>query len=393
MFASRTSWDLRKNRYSEELDQLRRSGARLLDLTASNPTTCGFHFDGEEILRALADPEALVYHPEPRGLLKTREAVCEYYREHARALGPTAAISPEQIFLTTGTSEAYSFLFRLLCDPGDRLLIPRPSYPLFDFLAEIQDVQLAGYPLHYDHGWQMDMMALRSAITARTRAVMVVHPNNPTGSFIGDEEMAELAAICAQNQLAVLSDEVFLDYPLSAKAPRSFAFNTQCLTFALSGLSKIACLPQMKVGWIVINGPEELRRQAEERLEVIADTYLSMNAPLQLATPVLLGQRKGVQEQLRRRVLKNLDELDRRIRGQELISRLEVQGGWYAVLRVPVTRSDEELAIALMREQSVVVHPGHFYDFFREGFLVVSLITPEQEFSEGIERLARLVRQ
>ncbi|HEX6466262.1 MAG TPA: pyridoxal phosphate-dependent aminotransferase, partial [Terriglobales bacterium] len=350
MFASRTSWQLKRNRYSEELDRLRRSGARLLDLTASNPTTCGFHFDDDAILGSLTNPEALVYHPEPRGLFTAREAVSEYYREHARSMGSTASISPEQIFLTTGTSEAYSFLFRLLCNPGEQILAPRPSYPLFDFLAEIQDVKLVAYPLHYDHGWQVDMAALRSAITDRARAVMVVHPNNPTGSFIGSDEAAELAAICAENNLAIISDEVFLDYSLSAKVPHSFVLNTPCLTFTLSGLSKIACLPQMKVGWIVINGPEELRRQAEERLEVIADTYLSMNAPLQLAAPVLLRQRKAIQEQVRRRAEKNLKTLEGKLREQKLISRLEAQGGWYAVLRVPVTRSEEELAIALMRE-------------------------------------------
>src|SRR5438874_10203470 len=236
MFAERTAWELKKNRYTEELERSRAAGARLLDLTASNPTTCGFHFRDEKILQALKNPDALIYHPEPRGLLSARQAVCGYYEEHAGRVNKGGQISPEQVFLTTGTSEAYSFLFRLLCNPGDEVLAPRPSYPLFDFLADIQDVKLAAYPLHYDHGWHIDFAVLESLITEKARAVMVVHPNNPTGSFASIGEMGKPASICAEHGLALIADEVFLDYAFSEAEPASFAFNADCLMFVLSGL-------------------------------------------------------------------------------------------------------------------------------------------------------------
>ena len=389
MFAERTAWELKKNRYTEELERSRSAGTKLLDLTVSNPTVCGFHFRDDQILEAFKNRDALTYHPEPRGLRIAREAVCAYYGEHARRVNLNRQISPEQIFLTTGTSEAYSFLFRLLCNPGDQVLVPRPSYPLFDFLADIQDVKLAAYPLQYDHGWHIDFAALESLITDKTRAVMVVHPNNPTGSFASRGEMSKLGQVCADYGLALIADEVFLDYGISDAIPASFALNNDSLTFVLSGLSKISCLPQMKVGWVVVNGPAGLRSQAEDRLEVIADTYLSMNAPLQLALPVLLEERRHIQPQLFDRIEQNLRSLDDEIKKQELVSRLEMQGGWYAVLRVPATGPDEELAIELIRQHEVVVHPGHFYDFPREGYLVVSLITPEDQFREGIRRILR----
>jgi alanine-synthesizing transaminase len=392
MFADRTAWNLKKNRYTEELERARASGATLLDLTASNPTTCGFQFRDERILQALRNPEALTYRPEPRGLLSARQAVCNYYAEGSPEKR-LPQFSPEQVFLTTGTSEAYSFLFRLLCNPGDQVLIPRPSYPLFDFLADIQDVKLAAYPLQYDHGWQIDFSALQSLITRQTRAVMVVHPNNPTGSFASPIEMRKLSELCAEHNVALIADEVFLDYTLTHQRVESFAFSSDCVIFALSGLSKISCLPQMKVGWIAVNGPREFRKEAEERLELIADTYLSMNAPLQLALPALLEEREHIQTQLCARIQRNLTVLDRAIANQNLVSRLELQGGWYAVLRVPATCSDEELAIEMIRQYELVLHPGHFYDFPGDGYLVVSLITPEDQFSEGIARLLRFYAQ
>ncbi len=291
---------------------------------------------------------------------------------------------PEQIVLTTSTSEGYSFVFRLLCNAGDELLVPKPSYPLFEFLADLQDVRLVPYPLIYDHGWQMDFPSLEKAVTARTRGVVVVHPNNPTGSYVQPDEVQMLNSFCREHGLAVIADEVFLDYRLEQKEHASFAANQEVLTFTLSGLSKIAALPQMKVAWVVTSGPEEERCEAMGRLEVIADTYLSMNAPIQWAMPKLLAQREDIQRQLLERVRNNLAELDAQLAKQKACQRLSVEGGWYAVLRVPVTRSDEELAIELVREKSVIVHPGHFYDFPSDGYLVLSLITPPAQFAEGI---------
>jgi alanine-synthesizing transaminase len=335
----------------------------------------------------------LEYDPQAKGLLGAREAVAGYYRNRA-GKGHSASdvsanntVDAERIVLTTSTSEGYSFVFRLLCNAGDELLVPKPSYPLFEFLADLQDVKLVPYPLIYDHGWQMDFPSLEKAVTERTRGVVVVHPNNPTGSYVSGGEAESLNAFCRERGLALIVDEVFLDYGLDEQAHASFAGNGDVLTFTLSGLSKISALPQMKVAWVVTSGPRELEEAAMGRLEVIADTYLSMNAPVQWAVPVLLEQRKNIQRQLLERVQRNLVELDRQIAGQKACERLSVEGGWYAVLRVPVTRSDEELAIELVRERTVMVHPGHFYDFPRDGYLVLSLITAEGEFEEGIGRV------
>src|SRR5467141_597015 len=381
MFAERTNWNLSGNRLSEALARHRAGGKRLLDLTASNPTECGFEYDSEVILAALRNPAALRYEPNPKGLESARLAVTEYYSARG------AAISAEEIVLTSSTSEAYSFVFRLLCNPGDELLIPAPSYPMFGFLADIQDVELVRYPLVYDHGWQIDFYSLQQAITARTRGAIVVNPNNPTGHFVKVSELAKLNELCAARGMAIIADEVFLDFALGDAKTVSFAGNTGALTFAMSGLSKIAGLPQMKMAWVIASGPAGLKSQALERLEVIADTYLSPNAPVQLATTAFLQQRRGFQKQVMARVRKNLAELDRRLAGQKTCSRLEVEGGWYAVLRVVATGSDEELAIELLTQEDVYVHPGHFFDFAAEGYLVVSLIVREEEIAEGIGRV------
>jgi aspartate/methionine/tyrosine aminotransferase len=384
MFAKRTHWDLTANRLSEALARHRAAGKPLVDLTVSNPTECGFVYDQRAILDALSNPAALKYEPVARGLATARQAVAEYYAEH----GASAGI--EDIFLTTSTSEAYSYVFRLLCNPCDEILIPTPSYPLFDFLADLQDVKLARYPLVYDHGWQIDFHTLEQAITPRTRGVIVVNPNNPTGHFAKRVEMEKLNGICAAYKLAIIADEVFLDFSLGTGRPPSFAGNRDALTFTMSGLSKICGLPQMKAAWLVVGGPQELKSEALARLEIIADTYLSMNAPVQLAMPSFLSQRRPFQNQLMDRVRRNLVELDRQLALQKVCSRLEVEGGWYAVLRVPATHTDEELALALLNEKGVYVHPGHFYDFPSRGYLVVSLISFEKTFVDGIARLLSL---
>jgi alanine-synthesizing transaminase len=385
MFSERTNWKLGLNRFTQAVEVARASGTKILDLTVSNPTRAGLRYDEAAILRALGSPKALDYDPQSKGLLAAREAVGDYYRnEHA-----IGDLDAERIVLTTSTSEGYSFVFRLLCNAGDELLVPKPSYPLFEFLADLQDVKLAPYPLIYDHGWQMDFPSMEKAVTSRTRGVVVVHPNNPTGSFVRTEEEKPLNSFCKAHGLAVIADEVFLDYGVGGNAPprASFVANRDVLTFTLSGLSKISALPQMKVSWIVTSGPADEVTEAVARLEVIADTYLSMNAPIQWAVPELLGQRKSIQRQLRERVERNLAALDRLLAGQKSCERLIVDGGWNAVLRVPVTRSDEELAIELVREKNVVVHPGHFYDFPSDGYLVLSLIALEAEFAEGVGRV------
>ena len=369
------------NRLSAALAAHRGAGKPLIDLTVSNPTECGFQYDEEGILNALRNPAALKYEPNPRGLAVARDAVARYYAERS------AVVSNDDIFLTTSTSEAYSYVFRTLCNPDDEILIPAPSYPLFEFLADIQDVRLVHYPLVYDYGWQIDFHTLEQAITPRTRGVTVVHPNNPTGHFVKMDEIRKLNEICAARGLAIIADEVFLDFALREKHAPTFAANSGALTFTLSGLSKMCGLPQMKSAWLIVSGPEPLKEEALARLEVIADTYLSMNAPIQWALPAFLGQRRDFQRQLMTRVEENLLELDRQLARQKSCSRLETEGGWNAVICVPATRTDEELSIELLAGPGLYAHPGHFYEFPSDGHLVVSLIGPETAFAKGIRLL------
>lgn len=381
MFADRTKWNLEPNRLAQALARLRAAGTPVLDLTASNPTECGFQYDSQAILAALSNPAALRYDPDPKGLVSARRAVAAYYE--ARSL----ALPVEDILLTTGTSEAYSFVFRLLCNPGEEILIPAPGYPLFELLADLLDIKLVRYPLLYDHGWQVDFHSLERALTPRSRAVVVVHPNNPTGHFAATNEISRLNEICSPRALALIADEVFLDFALEGPPRPSFAAAASALTFTLSGISKISGLPQLKAAWIVVSGPEALRKDALARLEVIADSFLSMNAPVQLALRAFLDLRHDFQRQLLTRIRKNLVALDHRLSRQKVCSRLEVEGGWYVVLRVPALRSDEDLAVELLERKKVHLHPGHFYDFSAAGYLVASLITPGGTFEEGIQRL------
>jgi aspartate/methionine/tyrosine aminotransferase len=338
-------------------------------------------------LQALARPEAFDYDPQPRGSLRGREAVCRYYADHG------ALVRPEQVVLTTSTSEAYSYLFRLLCDPGSEILVAQPGYPLFDFLATLDDVRLKAAPLFYDHGWQIDPEGLRRAISPQTRAIVLVHPNNPTGHFTKPWEAEELARLCREYDLSLIVDEVFLDYQFAGgfkESGRSFASGLEGVpVFVVSGLSKIAGLPQMKAAWIVATGPE--CDSALERLEVIADTFLSMNAPVQCALPVWLEGRGGIQRQIRERTAANLEELDRRLKEIPQVSRLEVEGGWYAVLRIPAIQPDEETVLGLLGE-GVWVHPGYFFGMGESGWLVVSLLAERGEFSTGVTMLVNYLR-
>jgi aspartate/methionine/tyrosine aminotransferase len=362
----------------------RAAGRELVDLTVSNPTVCGFFYDAEAVLGALGGldkaarglNDAMVYDPDPRGMRSAREAVAGYYADHA------ASVDPDAVVLTTSTSEAYSYLFRLLCDAGDEVLVPVPSYPLFEFLADLDDVRLRPYTLFYDYGWWIDLAELERRIGPKTRAVIVVHPNNPTGHWTHRAERERLEEICARRGVALIVDEVFLDYPVAgAQAAESFAVGPHpALTFVLSGISKIAALPQMKVAWLASCGPEAAVGEAMARLEVIADTFLSMNAPVQLALPQWLSGCGALQRQIRERVVGNLDVL--RQSGLEV---LRVEAGWSAVVRL---RGEDAGAMRLMREQGVVAHPGEFYGLADKRMVVLSLITPGEVFAEGIGRAA-----
>lgn len=388
IFSERTNWTLQTNAFTRALADLRASGREILDLTVGNPTEVGIQCDREVVLGALVNPEIMHHDPQPRGLLSARKAVCEYYRESHGLLD----LDPERLILTTSTSEAYSYVFRLLCNPGDEILVPKPSYPLVEFLADLSDVNLVPYPLIYDHGWQIDFDSLNKATTSLTRAVILVHPNNPTGSYVSCEETNALNAFCKNHQAALIVDEVFLDYAHDGTPRPSFVSNASALTFTLSGISKISALPQMKLAWAVTSGPEDMVGQALARLEIIADTFLSLNTPVQLAASVLLDQRKLVQPVLLDRLRVNLAELDRQLVTAPSCRRLDVAGGWYSVLRLPAIQNDENRAIDLLQNAAVVVHPGHFYDFPDEGYFILSLITEPSIFREGVKRVLHLAR-
>ena len=384
MFSQRTNWKLTPNKFTRALEEIRSSNRPLIDLTISNPTTCGLAYDSQAILRAFQNANAFNYEPQAKGLLNARQEVAHYYRdEHNEPVDPNAVI------LTTSTSEAYSYIFRLLCDPQDEVLVPKPSYPLFDFLGDLQDVKLIPYSLHYAQGWFIDFESLRQALTAKTRAILLVHPNNPTGSYVKSEEVRYLNALCREKQLALIVDEVFLDYSLENRPRKSFVGNYEALTFTLSGLSKTAALPQMKVAWMVATGPDAPTHAALERLEIIADTYLSLSSPTQWAFPELLAQRKTLKPQLLKRIRNNWAHLNSSLRDNRVCTLLDVEGGWYAALRINRNVSDDDLSIELMQQAGVIVHPGHFYDFPKDGHLVVSLISREQDFENGIDKLLK----
>jgi len=376
-FSSRTGWDLGESSFAESIRRAKAKGRSLIDLTVSNPTVCGFHYDAEAILAPLSDPRALVYDPDPKGMRSAREAVASYYADHG------AEVDPDSIVLTTSTSEGYGYLFRLLCDAGDEILVAQPSYPLFDFLADLEDVRLKPYPLFYDYGWWIDFAELESRIGPRTRAIVLVHPNNPTGHGTKGEERRRLEEICERNGLALIVDEVFLDYPLNGGSLESFALGPhRVATFVLSGLSKIAGLPQMKVGWIAAFGPETLCRSALGRLEVIADTFLSMNAPAQFALPSWLSNREMIKQQILQRVLSNI----RTIKRCEL-EQFDCEAGWSALIRLPKIGVGADRLL----DEGVIVHPGSFYGMSEPERIVVSLIVREDEFSTGICTIAKTI--
>jgi alanine-synthesizing transaminase len=388
VFSSRLKWHLPRNPLSALLEEKRRAGARVLDLTESNPTRAGLDYPEERILAALADRRGLLYQPDPRGLESAREAVAAYYRQRG------VEVTPERILLTASTSEAYAYLFKLLADPcsqqGCQILTPRPSYPLFEYLAALESVEVVQYPLRYDGVWHLDFPALEAAITPRTRAMVVVNPNNPTGSFLKRDELERLEALAAVRDLAILSDEVFADYAFAADPERvaTLVGPRRALTFSMSGLSKIAGLPQMKLGWIVVSGPHAAI--AMERLELIADTYLSVAAPVQWALGELLEASAGVRSQILDRTRVNLAYLRANF-AHAAAGVLNVEGGWYAVAQVPRTRTEEEWALELLGAHDVLTQPGFFYDFESEAFLVVSLLTRPEEFAEGLRRLRALL--
>jgi len=383
VFSDRLPRDLAANRLASAVESLRSAGRPFIDLTESNPTRAGIAYPAT-LLASLADARALRYEPTPFGLLDARTAVAADYRRHGLDL------SPAHVVLTASTSDSYSLLFKLLCGAGDEVLVPRPSYPLFDYLTRMDLVLPKPYALEYHGRWSLDFDSLERAMTSRTKMVLVVSPNNPTGSLIARDELARLASLCAPRDIAIVADEVFVDYELedgaAAHAGRPLAVR-EALSFSLGGLSKSVGLPQLKLGWIGVSGPPALVGEALQRLEVICDTYLSVATPVQVAAADLLRRGAGVREEILRRVRANFAQLEREIKNVPACTRLTAEAGWYAVLQVPSFEPEEELVLGLLSREGVLVHPGYFFDFARESFLIVSVLTPEDAFREGIARV------
>ena len=387
MFSSRFIWNTEPNPLSIVLDQKKAQNETIFDLTVSNPTTAGFEYSEKAIFQALTHAESLTYSPNPKGLVTARNAVCHYYRRHSRM------VDPESLILTTGTSESYGFVFRLLCDPGAEVLVPVPGYPLLDFLAGFEFLKIVPYHSRYDDmtGWHIDLDDLHQAVSDSTEAIVIVNPNNPTGAFISKPEFDAVTNICIENDIAIISDEVFLDYMhlKSDQYAGSLIGTHEVLTFVLSGLSKIAGLPQVKLGWIQVSGPSELSQAAVERLEWIADTYLSVSSMVQYGANQLINQSESIRQQIIGRVNANEIFLNQRIHSQHSVRQLIRQGGWYAVLEFEDQISDDDRTMNLIQNQNVLVHPGYFFGFDRDGFLIVSLLTQPEIFQEGIEKILR----
>jgi aspartate/methionine/tyrosine aminotransferase len=363
----------------------RRGGTRaFVDLTRTNPTTADLPYDTAAIRSALADPAVLRYEPSSFGSASARATVAEVWR------GRGIAVDPEHVVLTASTSDAYSFLFKLLCDPGDQVLVPRPSYPLFEHLCRLEGVVPVTYPLEYDGAWHMDTQALSARVTPLTRAVVLVSPNNPTGSFVSRDELAKIAEL----GLPIVSDEVFGAYGIG-KGPsraRTALELTDGLVFALDGLSKYAALPQMKLAWITASGDRAAVGEALPALELIADTFLSPSAPAQCALPALIEGTKETREAIRARLAHNLSTLAR-IAAGTAVSPLHTEGGWSTVVRLPATRGEDDWVLGLLEERDVLVQPGWFYDFFEEPFVVLGMLTPEADFEAGVRRLVDYVER
>jgi aspartate/methionine/tyrosine aminotransferase len=379
MFSSRFNYELSDNPLNILLIKKKLNKEKIIDLTISNPTLAGFDYDHTEILSAISGTESLQYNPNPKGLLHARTAVKNYYKDSGYE------INPDSIFLTSGTSEAYTFLFKLLTNPGDEILIPTPSYPLIEFIANLENINAVEYPLFYDGNWKLNINKIEERITKKTKAIIIINPNNPTGSYVKKQEIEKLNEICAEKEIAIISDEVFLDYKIDKNIDvTSLAGNTGTLTFVLSGISKICALPQLKLSWIQINAGKELFSKVSERLEIITDTYLTVATPVQLAAEYLINNRQFIQEQIYKRISNNLEFITKKVFNSKKIFLYKPEGGWYVILKFNSNMTDEERCLKLLKEFNIYIHPGYFYDFAVDGFVVLSLITPEEDFKEGI---------
>lgn len=382
MFSSRIPREMVANELTQLLAQKLATSQTIIDLTQSNPTTIGLDYPQVAILAALSQPPALIYQPHAKGLVTARQAIVDYYQTR------NVIVDIEHILLTASTSEAYTLLFKLLMEPGESVLVPVPSYPLFEHLAQVECIRPLPYPIHFDTQWHFDFAALEAACQPHTRAIIIVHPNNPTGSYLKKFELARLIDFCQRHQLALISDEVFYDYAHEIDPQRAASMATvdEILTITMNGLSKAVGLPQMKLGWMVVNGPRTILSEALERLEFITDLFLSVGSPIQHALPAILSLAADIQGQIAQRVAQNRQWLATYL-NDSLCRLLPAEGGWYAVLQIPRIIPEEQLVMQLLEQDNILVHPGYFFDFPAEGWLVVTLLTPYAEFCAGIIRL------
>jgi alanine-synthesizing transaminase len=389
MFSTRTDWDLRPSPLFSLLQQKRTSGAEVLDLTEFNPTKCGFIQSPPNLVDAASVQRSVLYEPDPQGLLLARQAIADWYKRQ------NISVHPSRIFLSSSTSEAYSFLFRLLCNVGDVVAVPKPSYPLFEYLARLNDVLCQEYRLAYDGEWHIDLQSVADGLSSNAEVLVLVHPNNPTGSFVKKEERDRIVSEARARRIPIIVDEVFSAFPFANDERRagSFAGTESTLTFTLNGLSKLLGLPQMKLAWIVVSGPSEDCTKAVERLEVIADTYLSVGTAVQQALPHLLDDRETMSERILTRTRSNYESLRTACAAGSPATVLYCEGAWSAIVRLPAKKSDEEWALELLRSSGVLTHPGHLFDIGTKSCIVVSLLPELQMFSEGIRRILAAVGQ
>ena len=393
-FSKRTNWHRQPNKLSEMIDSLRKNGKPIIYLTISNPTECGILYPEEEMLSAFSNLSVFHYEPNPRGLLSARDAVREYYKKKK------IVVDPSSVFLTASTSEAYSIVFKLLCNTGENVLVPKPSYPLFDYLAQLNDVRLRHYNLRYDGEWSVDIDSLKNCIieslndfnVGKIKAIVIVNPHNPTGLFLKKDEYKAIKEIARQYKLAIIVDEVFIDYAFENDESRiaSTTGESDVLTFTLNGISKMMGLPQMKLGWIIVNGQQPIVNEAMERLEIICDTFLSVNTPVQVALPRLFDAGKIIQQNILSRIRSNYSTLITQTLNTSC-SALTAHGGWYGIIRIPKIKSGEEWALQLLEIKGVYLFPGYFFDFDEDCYLVVSLLTESIVFQKAVSEIVDYV--
>lgn len=387
MFSNRLDINIEPNELSLLYREKMKNGEEILDLTLSNPTKLGFRYDAKRITKEFIDERSLVYEPEPKGMLLAREEVSRYYSEKRKV------VDPDDIFIVPSTSEAYSYLFKLLLEPGDEVLIPQPCYPLFEFLVKLDSGNVVFYPMEYDFrgGWLTDFNEIEKRISGKTKVIVIINPNNPTGTYLKKNEFGKFDEISSKHGLAMIIDEVFSDYAIEENQDSLLTAAGLCssLCFILNGFSKMLGLPQMKFGWIAVQGESMLKKEAIKRLEIIADTYLSVATPVQHAAKVLFETREKIQDEIKERIRRNYELLRSGLLLNPDIKSMKSEGGWSAIINFEnLLIKDDDFALRLLEKKNVLVHPGYYYDFPDDWYAVLSLLTKPKAFEEGVRRIA-----